>query len=311
MSRVEKQNAEAARQADRAQKKINQKSQNAKTSVENKQKFGSMMKRQGESKAKEESQNARQQQGEAKSSQKGGAGNQARLSQMARGGGQHMARMMQQTKGFEGAMSRAKGGAEKENVANDGARDSGLKDAKVGTEERSRDVEGRTETKKESEAEQIKEDMKAEGRVNAAIGGAGGKKGGGGGADSGGQNENQAQELAMKAAKNSGGAQAAQEAKGTQKAGRIPDEIMDKLVKAIFVGVNGEGLKEFQIDLKDGALAGATVKVTAGADGRIALAFENVDKQTKNLLDASKGDLMQRFEDKGLHLGSMRVRAKN
>lgn len=315
MSRVDQRQQESAREAERAQKQIDRNNRDNKTSNENRQKFSAMMKKGNEARQNEQTQGKKGNEARAQSQKQAeGKGKNARMAAMARGGGQASQRLMAQVKGFEGAMARAKGSTEKDTKANNTAREEGMFEAKVQTND-AKESDATVETHKEAEAEQTKEEMQAESKHNAAISGSGGRKGGKGGGGAGAEgdgqqnNEQAAQEMAKLAAKQ-GGAQGASKGQAVKKTQQIPAELIEKLVRAVFVGVNAQGMKEFQIDLKDGALAGARMKVTAGKDGRIQLAFEGVDHHTKNLLESSKGELMRRFEDKGLHLGEMKVTAK-
>jgi hypothetical protein len=90
---------------------------------------------------------------------------------------------------------------------------------------------------------------------------------------------------------------------------QISPALLEKLASTVFLAVNERGLKEFQIELKDGPLQGAFVKISADK-GRVALSFSNVDAQTANLLEASKGDLMRRFDKKGLQLARFEIHTK-
>jgi hypothetical protein len=72
------------------------------------------------------------------------------------------------------------------------------------------------------------------------------------------------------------------------------------------VGVNERGLMEFRVELKEGILQGATLKVDA-KDGKIQLRFEGLEGHAKNLVSASEGELARRLEAKGLRLDALVV----
>jgi hypothetical protein len=100
--------------------------------------------------------------------------------------------------------------------------------------------------------------------------------------------------------------QGAAEVKGARKAREIPQEILDKLVEEVRVGVNAEGKSEFQIDLKEGVLQGMTLKVTA-EDGKVQCNFVGGDNSAKNFIEASQGALARSLEKKGLRLDALTV----
>ena len=110
MSRVDQRQQEAAREAERAQKKIDQQDRDNKTSNENREKFASMMKKGNEARQNAQAQGKKGNEARARAQQAAqGKGNLARMAAMARGGGQASQRLMAQVKSFEGAMARAKG----------------------------------------------------------------------------------------------------------------------------------------------------------------------------------------------------------
>lgn len=99
---------------------------------------------------------------------------------------------------------------------------------------------------------------------------------------------------------------AAGEVKGARKPQEIPQEILDKLVEEVRVGVNAEGKSEFQIDLKEGVLQGMTLKVTAEG-GKVQCNFVGGDNSAKNFIEASQGSLARALEGKGLSLDALTV----
>jgi hypothetical protein len=87
---------------------------------------------------------------------------------------------------------------------------------------------------------------------------------------------------------------------------KIPPELLEKLVSTVYLMVNEKGLREFQIELKDGPLKGALMRITADR-GKISLAFSGLGANEKNLVEASKGELMRKLESKGLQLARLHV----
>jgi hypothetical protein len=111
-----------------------------------------------------------------------------------------------------------------------------------------------------------------------------------------------------------GGQQGAAAAEGSAKSSgsskTIPAEIIAYLVRAIFVGINEEGLKTMRIELKGAGLDGGILDIKADG-GKIFLHFKDLDDNTERLLQSSKGPLMGKLEAKGLALEEMKVERKN
>jgi len=134
-----------------------------------------------------------------------------------------------------------------------------------------------------------------------------GQQGGGGNLD-GGDSGNQSQ-LAS-------GAGAVAQAEGAQTAAtqqvqgatapRISPELVQQLVERVLVGVNKEGLSEFQIEFKQDVLAGSRLSITA-KDGKISAKFHTDDTNIGRLLKASEGELARAFGRKGLTLERLEV----
>ncbi len=90
---------------------------------------------------------------------------------------------------------------------------------------------------------------------------------------------------------------------------RIPQPVMQRMVDAVAV-MAGQGMQEFQIQLKDDALGGGSLRVTLGQDKKLKIAFTMKDKNAKNLIESSKGVLMRMFEKKGMKLESLEVKVR-
>ena len=87
---------------------------------------------------------------------------------------------------------------------------------------------------------------------------------------------------------------------------RIPPEVIQQLVNRVFAGVNAEGLSQFTVEFKSDVLNGARLDVVA-KDGKISCTFHTSDKNVRNLLKASEGQLARAFAQKGLTLDRLAV----
>jgi hypothetical protein len=105
---------------------------------------------------------------------------------------------------------------------------------------------------------------------------------------------------------NLGGAQGAQSTEGPQAAHSVqmPPEVLEKLVERLSTGVSAEGLSMFQIELKDSALKGASISVTA-KDGKINMTVNTDDSNIRRLFQASEGQLSRALDHKGMSLESL------
>lgn len=97
-------------------------------------------------------------------------------------------------------------------------------------------------------------------------------------------------------------------AKGAGGAGadRIPVELLERIVGAIHTATL-DGRTEVVVSLQGTMLDGVTLRV-ANKKGKIRCTFEGCDKHTKNLIEASKGELMRALARKGLELDILRVK---
>ncbi len=99
--------------------------------------------------------------------------------------------------------------------------------------------------------------------------------------------------------------QAIKKAKKTKRA-HLPEEAIRALVSQIQSAVDPSGRTSMQIQLKGTTFGGVKLKITA-EKGKVHCTFENCDKQTKNLLEASEGALMRGLSKRGLSLASLKV----
>lgn len=99
--------------------------------------------------------------------------------------------------------------------------------------------------------------------------------------------------------------QAAQ-AKEAKHEPRIAQEVIDKIVSAIQAAQLADGRTEMQVELKGTMLEGVKLKVSSKG-GKVTCTFSGCDRDTRNLLEASKGALMRALEKRGMSLAAMRV----
>lgn len=301
MSRVEGEN-QSAREAERAAKEADKRSREAKLAQTDRQTFGRMLESQKGAKEQAAQAGAQQAREQAAEGQKK-TGEQAKAALMARHGVAQQGRFMEAAKSFQGSLEQAQQKTQTSDQGRVERRDAGKQKDRVEHEDRKEVQERRAEAKKDTEAELARAEARDAARPNAAISGDG--KGSGGDSQPGGDDGSAAAAAAIKKAAQqptaAQGPQAAREVK------QIPPELLEKLVSTVYLAVTEKGLKEFQIELKDGPLKGAFLKISAD-NGKVALAFSGLGAQEKALLESSKGDLMRRLEKKGLSLGRLEVK---
>lgn len=305
-SRVDEQNAQAAAEAERLAQKADKAAREAKTNQTSREAFSKLVRanQQGnaEAKGKAEKHEAESRQGEAQGQKQAKGSEQAdRAARMARGGVMQHARVMEQARSF----SQVLGGQQASTQQADGQRverrDHGVKKDKVERDDRDRDA-GKVEQKREADREQARVEARDGNQPNAAIDANGRGKGDG----QRGQGRGDESAAAIAALKQPSTSQAAAGPQGAVGVKQIPPELLEKLVSAVYLAVNDKGLKEFQIELKDGPLKGGFLKLSAD-HGQVSLSFFGLEGDQKRLVEASKGELMRRLEKKGLRLERLTV----
>jgi hypothetical protein len=88
---------------------------------------------------------------------------------------------------------------------------------------------------------------------------------------------------------------------------KIPQEILEHIAKAVAVATAADGRAEVVVDLKGTMLEGVTLKVSAKA-GKVRCTFEGCDRNTRNLIESSKGELMRQLGKRGLELEILRAK---
>ena len=298
MSRVEGEQSSASREAERVQHETDKRVRDDKTQSADRQAFGKLM--QNQKSARDASAKTGQQQQQAKSGDAKGP-DLARTALMARAGGAQQSKLVETAKTFQGSLEQAQ---HKSSTADQGrvtTRDTGKQKDRVERDDRNEVLQAKVESKKDRESELARVEAREGQRPNAAIGQDQHK-----GSDEQPKDDGAAAAAAAvkKAAQQP---QAVQGAKTAQPVKQIPPELLEKLVSTVYLAVTEKGLKEFQIELKDGPLKGGFLKISA-ENGKVALSFSGIGASEKNLLEASKGDLMRRLEKKGLALSRFEVK---
>ena len=88
---------------------------------------------------------------------------------------------------------------------------------------------------------------------------------------------------------------------------RLPDIVIREIAKAIAVAAASDGKSEVMIQLKGPMFEGVTLRVGL-RKGKVRCSFDGCDRNTRNLIDASKGELMRALSKKGLELDILRAR---
>lgn len=299
MSRVEEQQQKAAAEAERLQKQQDRAARDAKK-ADTQQRFGDLVKAGVQRQEAHTQKELLRQQGEQLGQQHLGKANQAaRDARLARGGVVQHTRLMEQVKSFQGTLEGRRTETEETHKGRVETREEGLGKTREATEERVTDLDRKKEARSERDKELARADAKAEARVNAAIDGSKGNRGEGGGSQD-------PSAGAAPTTKGIDGAQAAEGAAAAHEVKQIPDEILEALASEVYVGVSERGLAEMRIELKEGVLQGATLRVEAD-NGKIHLRFEGLSGHAKNLVSACEGDLARRLADKGIRLESLTV----
>lgn len=308
MSRVEEEAYQkAAAEAERLQKKADKDAREAKGTDASRQAFSKLVNGRQQAEGQKNVHNEKDGRDEKVRDDKTGkeaqrAGSEAdRKALLARGGVMQHSRAMEQARTFQGALTRAQGETQQHGEQLVQRRDTTVKHDRVEREDRNAELVMKAEDKRDRDGEAMRVEAREEQRANAAI--QGDKKGDSGGSDRRGDDGSAA---AIQKAKQSESAAPAQSAKAAHEVKQIPPELLEKLVSTVFLAVNQKGMREFQIELKEGVLSGAFLKISAEG-GKVTLKFSGLDADKKNLIESSKGELMRRLSGKGLALAKLEV----
>ena len=291
--------ARKAADAERMQQRVDKEARDVKTSQTSREAFGKLVKtgqaQHQDAKGKAAKQGeAKQGEAQGQKVQKEAAAND-RAARASRGGIQQQSKAMEQAKSFSGVLTNQQSSTAQTDKGRVEKRDAGKDKDRVERDDREVDVK-RADTKKDVEADVARVEAREQGRPNAAID-----------ADTSGGGDQRGRERAPMGMPQPTTVQAAQSTAASREVKQIPPELLEKLVSAVYLGVNEKGLKEFQIELKDGPFKGAFMRVSA-EDGKVSLRFEGLDQNSKRLLEGCKGDLMKRLSAKGLSLARLDVK---
>lgn len=304
MSRVEEQQKNAQIEAERQQAKADRAARDAKRG-EQQDRFASLVQKAKPDPrppgARPEAKTQHQRAGEQAARHEQDA---ARMARLARGGTLQHGRILEQVKSFQGTLETQKAESASAQQVRSERREEGLGMQRQQNEERVGDLEQKQEQRVESEREQARVEAREEARANAAIDGQAQGRGQGGSGSSGG--DRSPGEGGQRSPKAVGEAEGARGSAGASPVQQIPEAILQALADRVFVGVNERGMAEFRVELKEGILQGASMRVSAEG-GRIHLAFEGLEGNAKRLVQACEGDLARRLEAKGLRLASLRT----
>jgi hypothetical protein len=300
MTRVDGDN-QGPNEAERAAKEADKRARDTKLAQADRQAFGRLLEQ--HKGAKDQAHRAGAQQANRKTDDGAKkAGEQATAALAARQGVVQHGRLAEASKTFQGSLERAHANAHAADHGRVERREAGKHKDRVEHEDRREVHEARAEAKRDREADVARAEASEAQRPNAAI------SGGSDGSDAGGQSRRDdgsaAAATAIQQTAATTSAQSAQEARPVK---QIPPELLEKLVSTVYLAVTEKGLKEFQIELKDGPLQGGFLKISADG-GKVSLAFSGLGANERALLESSKGELMRRLGKKGLTLGRLDVK---
>lgn len=299
-SRVEQENQARQAEAERLQKRVEREGRDAKTNDASREAFGRLVKsNQGErqARAQGDEHRASTRRGEEKGSEHARKADEGdRAARMARGGVVQQGKLMEQARSFQGVMQSQQATTHEADKGRVERRDQGKQKDRVERDDRETAIT-RAEHKRDVEAEEARIEARAQAAPHAAIRGD---------ADRGGGGDGRGDDPSAAIARQKQAASAAADVKAPREVKQIPPELLEKLVSAVWLGVSQKGLKEFHIELKDGPLKGAFLKISAEG-GRVGLRFEGLGADERRLVEASKGELMRRLEKKGLALARLEV----
>ena len=93
---------------------------------------------------------------------------------------------------------------------------------------------------------------------------------------------------------------------GADRLRAIAEEIAQKIVQSVRIGVNKEGQAEFQIDLRSNVLSGLSISVS-GSRGKIRAVFSGRDREVLKTIEENKDGLTSLLKERGLTLEELRI----
>jgi hypothetical protein len=310
MGRVEEEaQARSQQETERLQKRIDRDARDKKAGDAGREAFGKLVKGQQQAhdtkKGAADKQSTDRRQGEQATQGAKTQSEAEKRAMMARNGLSAGSKQTEQARSFQGALQKVHTDTQQQTSGRVEKRDTGKQKDRVERDDRGTDQVQKADNKRDREADVARVEAHDEKRANAAINT--GNTGSDAGSDSRGDEGGGGAAAAAAAMKAKPPAiQQAQAAQAAHEVKQIPPELLEKLVSTVHLAVNQRGLKEFQIELKEGVLSGATLKISAEG-GKIALKFIGLDGHKKNLIESSKGELMRKLEAKGLKLSRLEV----
>lgn len=89
--------------------------------------------------------------------------------------------------------------------------------------------------------------------------------------------------------------------------GKIPNEVLDKMVEQARVGVTPTGGTEFQFDMKGDVLGGMKMRINMEG-GKLSAVFVSENPEIRKLIDGNLQDLQRTLEDRGIKLAGLQTR---
>ena len=86
----------------------------------------------------------------------------------------------------------------------------------------------------------------------------------------------------------------------------LANEIAQKIVENVRVGINRAGEAEFQIELKSSVLSGLQIRISGG-HGKISAAFSGADPGVLKLIRDNADGLKQALQGRGLQLTELKI----
>lgn len=86
----------------------------------------------------------------------------------------------------------------------------------------------------------------------------------------------------------------------------VPPQMMEQIVQDVRLGINAQGLAEFQFDLKSDVLEGLKLKIST-KDGQVSATFIAENIHVKEAIDQGAQELIQALQDRGLEVANLQV----
>lgn len=98
----------------------------------------------------------------------------------------------------------------------------------------------------------------------------------------------------------------AMKTKGSAEQARLAQQILNKLIQYVRIGINRKGEKEMRIDLHERIFRGLKLRVIARG-GKVGVYFSTMDRRGRKVLNDSKDEISRALEDKGIEVDEIVV----